>query len=73
MTISIPTNTPAFIRQPRVPDYCGWSQSHHRRLVLAGKFPPPITMGEKIVGWPRDQFFAALEKLLSDAASGRRM
>jgi len=32
----------------------GWSASTRKRKIRAGEFPPPISLGPQMVGWPEE-------------------
>lgn len=49
------------IRKPEVCQRIGLGQSSLARLVREGKFPKPIALGPRAVGWVEDQVDAWIE------------
>ena len=53
------------IRQRPVLDRTGYSRSRLYVLINQGKFPKPIKLGERAVGWIEDEVDAHIDQLIA--------
>jgi predicted DNA-binding transcriptional regulator AlpA len=80
MSLPIEPNEPLLIPDTTAANLAGVSRAHWHRLRAAGKLPPPIRLGRKVL-WRRLEIIAWVEKGCPDgptwaamtAAAGRRL
>ena len=60
-----------FLRMKQVAELVGYHPVHIRRLAKAGKFPKPVPLGERAVGFVEDEVIAWQEDRIAkrDAAT----
>jgi prophage regulatory protein len=59
---STKSNLNPILRLPAVMEATGFSRSSIYAYVQAGKFPSPIHIGDRAVGWKSSEIFAWLEQ-----------
>jgi prophage regulatory protein len=55
MPVSVRDEKFKIIRLPAVKEKTGWKRSSIYRMVELGRFPKPISLGARAVGWVEDE------------------
>ena len=55
MPVSVRDKKFKIIRLPAVKEKTGWKRSSIYRMVELGRFPKPISLGARAVGWVEDE------------------
>lgn len=51
MSAEIHETQPRILRRPEVEARCGFKRAHLYKLIAEGKFPRPLRIGVRAVGW----------------------
>ena len=74
MTTSPPIpSVPMLVREKQLPALLAMSRANIRKLLAAGRFPPPIRLGRHCIAWKYSDLIAWVEKRLRGRGGERAM
>ena len=59
------------LRLPQVEAATGYKRSTIYRLIKEGKFPAPVSLGARAVGFPSDEIQNWIEQRISESRNGK--